>query len=84
MLSLAAKLVYSPGRLEQASCSTPRQTPQLLRAAKSQAQEENQQVGAGLELSHDSGETEGRWLAACFVSKQLSEAEGKITPCPSC
>lgn len=67
-------LVPSTESLERASCSAPVRHHSLLQAAKSQAQEENKQVGAGLELSHkDWGSLkEGGWLAG-FVSKQLKE-----------
>lgn len=71
-------LVPSPECLEQASCSAPVRHHSLLQAAKSQAQEENKQVGAGLKLSHkDWRESEGRWLAHWFCEQT---AEGKSLP----
>lgn len=78
MLSLAATLVPSTEGLEQASCSAPVRRHSLPQAAKSQAQEENKQVGAGLELSHKHWrESEGRWLAH-WLREQT--AEGKSLP----
>lgn len=71
-------LVPSTESLERASCSAPVRHHSLLQAAKSQAQEENKQVGAGLELSHeDWRESEGRWLARWLCEQT---AEGKSLP----